>query len=139
MVRPSVMAGFTFWSTTPPNDCTIGDGEPTRGTEGPVLANCDSARVVEPVAGGRVRSDAEILPSPSEGSMITPGGISLYPSLLPWTIKTPPPGRDSSCLYTSFDAGGWAVTPPVGFKAGGVTPGAGESVASYKREIISAV
>ena len=54
-------------------------------------------------------------------------------------MNTPPPGRDPSCLYTNDDAGGRAATPVVGFKAGGVVVGAGASVASYRRDIISAV
>jgi hypothetical protein len=139
IVRTSVMVGFTFCSPPPPKCWTIGDGEPTRGTDGPVPVNRNPVYVAESVVAGLFRSDVEGPPSSSDESMITPGGRSVYPSLLPLATKTPPPGRDSSCLYISSGAGGWAVTPAVGFRAGGVTAGGGASVASYRRNMISAV
>ena len=43
IARSPVIVGFMFWSSPPPSGWTIGDGEPIRGTEGPVLVNCDPA------------------------------------------------------------------------------------------------
>jgi hypothetical protein len=62
------------------------------------------------------------LPSDSSSDellIITPAEISLKaPLASPCAIKTPPPGRDGSFLYSSPPSGCLLFTPPVGLSAG---------------------
>lgn len=72
---------------------------------------------------------------------IVPSGrfLSMASCEVSRATKTPPPGLDGSFLNCKPLKGGFTLTPPVGFKAGASGGWAGPCVASYKRDMISAV